>query len=968
MDLVELRAREVVEGFDDRRVPILHGLPLDLLPLGLERAEPVVGQVVRELRRELPLLQDELLLGLHLGHALVQVFEDGERRELEDLLLVGRREAALAHVGERLAELEVLFFLGARLRQQRRLLAQHELEGLLRHHRDQPVLLARRLLPRESRLVEEQLVVGQLPLGGASGEAGVVPLLDEPPLGLVVEAVLLADVPDHVARARGLVHGHRRERAVHQRDAQEVLREDGRLLVEDGKRRLQRGDPLVGDGALRRGEEEDVLPRVQPELLPLLDLEELVGHLERLPLLALLLLVNLQLLLHLLQREEAQIERALLVLLLARVVVAQLAIVVQRHVPSLPAALEVLDGIVPRLLLAHVALLDDSRNLLVDGLVVLVAVEVDLHLVRVDQLGLVHRLLDAVAPLIEHLALALVDLDDDHVGSPQRPLDAPADRAERAHLVCVQLLLANDGEARRWFLARARRRRREHQVIVALHRRRLGRVALQLAGRQVVREHRVEGLMILEERERTLLERDVVLDGFRELADAHVEPPLVRHLELRHLHVLGLAFVVALDLDRLQLHTPPLAREADARLAVAVGVQDLEEDLAALLGRQVGVLRLAHVLKLLVREVRARVPLEHARRCAHLDVSAPNLPRLAESLEALDGALVAAVGGKVLEHAEEGLQVDHVLDDLVLAHLVELVDDLVVLQKEQRLAHAVLVGVDGELLEQQLAALGDRAGAQRGRVVGADAVVLVEVLERPAHVEARLADLRHLERARVRKLLKHEVVVPVSRLERLVRLEAADVVVLGGAQLLHERGERLGERLAHRLLLVTAAATAPARLRGGLGGGRVLLLLRVGLSELLELLKARVHLDERGDVGGELVLILLDEAFHRVHHLARVVRDHERLVRRLLGLDVGLVLGGRGARAERRVAVLEDGGVLARAGGAALVEEAEDAHGALGNQVDHVLVVLVRHEVPLDLLLDVDLLLELEDMLDEQVV
>ena len=66
--------------------------------------------------------------------------------------------------------------------------------------------------------------------------------------------------------------------------------------------------------------------------------------------------------------------------------------------------------------------------------------------------------------------------------------------------------------------------------------------------------------------------------------------------------------------------------------------------------------------------------------------------------------------------------------------------------------------------------------------------------------------------------------------------------------------------------------------------------------------------------------------------------------------------------------VVEHGRVLAGAGGAALVEEAEDADRPLGDEVDDVLVVLVRDEVPLDLLLDVHLLLELEDVLDEEVV
>ena len=65
-------------------------------------------------------------------------------------------------------------------------------------------------------------------------------------------------------------------------------------------------------------------------------------------------------------------------------------------------------------------------------------------------------------------------------------------------------------------------------------------------------------------------------------------------------------------------------------------------------------------------------------------------------------------------------------------------------------AGAGLVRVDVELLEQELRALGDRSRLERRRVVGAHLVVLEEVLERTAHVEARLPDLRHLVRVRVR--------------------------------------------------------------------------------------------------------------------------------------------------------------------------------------------------------------------------
>ena len=117
------------------------------------------------------------------------------------------------------------------------------------------------------------------------------------------------------------------------------------------------------------------------------------------------------------------------------------------------------------------------------------------------------------------------------------------------------------------------------------------------------------------------------------------------------------------------------------------------------------------------------------------------------------------------------------------------------------------------------------------------------------------------------------------------------------------------------------------------------------------------HLEHRGDVGRQFVLVLLDPPLDRVHHLARVVRQHERAVGALLRLDVRLVLRLR----ERRVVVLEHARVLPRPGGAALVQQAEDADGALGDQVEDRLVVLVRDKVPLDLLAHVHLLLELED-------
>ena len=54
--------------------------------------------------------------------------------------------------------------------------------------------------------------------------------------------------------------------------------------------------------------------------------------------------------------------------------------------------------------------------------------------------------------------------------------------------------------------------------------------------------------------------------------------------------------------------------------------------------------------------------------------------------------------------------------------------------------------------------------------------------------------------------------------------------------------------------------------------------------------------------------------------------------------------------------------------GARFVELAKNAHRPLHNGVEHVLVVLIVHKLPLHLLGDVCLLLELEDVLDEEVV
>jgi len=116
------------------------------------------------------------------------------------------------------------------------------------------------------------------------------------------------------------------------------------------------------------------------------------------------------------------------------------------------------------------------------------------------------------------------------------------------------------------------------------------------------------------------------------LAHLAHEPPLVRNLKARHLDELVLVGVVADGARRLDPQRPALAREADAASAVLGGVEDLEQRLTLLVGRQRRVVALPHVEQLLVRQVGPGPPLEQLGRGADLAVRAPDLPRLAEAL------------------------------------------------------------------------------------------------------------------------------------------------------------------------------------------------------------------------------------------------------------------------------------------------------------------------------------------------
>ena len=70
-EVVELCARELVERVHYGSVPVGKLLPLDRWSLEFERLKPVRWQIMRKLGSELALLEDKLLLVLHIRHTLV---------------------------------------------------------------------------------------------------------------------------------------------------------------------------------------------------------------------------------------------------------------------------------------------------------------------------------------------------------------------------------------------------------------------------------------------------------------------------------------------------------------------------------------------------------------------------------------------------------------------------------------------------------------------------------------------------------------------------------------------------------------------------------------------------------------------------------------------------------------------------------------------------------------------------------
>eukprot|EP00966_Prymnesium_polylepis_P051115 1183121-Prymnesium_polylepis.1 len=124
---------------------------------------------------------------------------------------------------------------------------------------------------------------------------------------------------------------------------------------------------------------------------------------------------------------------------------------------------------------------------------------------------------------------------------------------------------------------------------------------------------------------------------------------------------------------------------------------------------------------------------------------------------------------------------------------------------------------------------------------------------------------------------------------------------------------------------------------------------------------------ERRDAYGQLVLVHLDKAFGGVVDLARIVQHDKESVGTALGLSVRRVPAA-GLRAKLAVQRPEEGCVRARTGAAGIVEEADDAAGPLGDQVEDDLVILEVDVIAHDALTRVHLLLESDDVADEEIV
>ena len=302
------------------------------------------------------------------------------------------------------------------------------------------------------------------------------------------------------------------------------------------------------------------------------------------------------------------------------------------------------------------------------------------------------------------------------------------------------------------------------------------------------------------------------------------------------------------------------------------------------------------------------------------------------------------------EHSDVLLQ-EH--DQLELALLEQILD---VEQRARQpnedlaLAETVLVRLEVELLDQLpdglFGVLVARPGGRTQALVACGEVLVVTSVG-----EAGSSHAQVLHQTEVLDLMSDDLVAEVDDLLVFVRLDAANVPGLFALQQLHQLVQTVLELCDHGqrpFLLVEFAGREDRR------NDRVF----------------RVH-HRSLQVAIQLVVVLVEERVHRVHHVAGIVLDVEILrLHLLLPLGVRRLVGGEMRMAtqygaqfgeERQIAGVARSQAL-------LIQYRNDALVLLLDQVanDHVVEIVDR--LPFDLLAPVLILLGLQRQFDEQLL
>ncbi|KAG5461969.1 MAG: hypothetical protein BJ554DRAFT_5759, partial [Olpidium bornovanus] len=248
--------------------------------------------------------------------------------------------------------------------------------------------------------------------------------------------------------------------------------------------------------------------------------------------------------------------------------------------------------------------------------------------------------------------------------------------------------------------------------------------------------------------------------------------------------------------------------------------------------------------------------------------------------------------------------------------------------------------LDGDNVFQDGLAEGLRVG--RPLAAADEEVVPVdEFLESPPRGVAGAGDADGLEDPASPQLVQDHGRVEAPRLLLLVGLDAADVVHVRAVDGVHQGDQG---RLEHRAQPVSVLEQHGANAKESRAQRQ-----REHFPHELEI----ALLQHRQQLVGNRVLVLLDEPLRLVGDLAGVVVDGEGGVGEpRLGEDLAVLRGP-----ELLVELVREAQVRSRRQPRLLVEEREDAQLAL-DHLDGRRVVAVVYERPLDLLLDVELLLQ----------